>query len=89
MFNAPKRLELDYPEMDFDFMPDLLRDLIKSTANQMQIDPVIPLTTTSQLIAAISVEALAPSMTVTPGNAWRTASAFLSTPTCETLNCLA
>jgi hypothetical protein len=44
MFNAPKRLELDYPEMDFDFMPDLLRDLIKSTANQMQIDPVIPFT---------------------------------------------
>jgi hypothetical protein len=42
MSDAPKRLELDYPEMDFSFMPKLLSDLIKSTANQMQIDPVIP-----------------------------------------------
>ena len=42
MSDAPKRLELDYPEMDFNFMPDLLRDLNKSLANQMQIDTVIP-----------------------------------------------
>ena len=42
MSDAPKRLELEHPEMDFDFMPDLLRDVIKSSADQMQIDPVIP-----------------------------------------------
>ena len=42
MSDAPKRLELDYPEMDFNFMPDLLRDVNKSLANQMQIDTVIP-----------------------------------------------
>ena len=40
-------------------------------------------------MAAISVDALAPSMTVTPGNAVRTRSALFTTPTCETLNCLA
>ena len=42
MSDAPKRLELDYPEMDFDFTPDLLRDVNKSLADQMQIDTVIP-----------------------------------------------
>ena len=42
MSDAPKRLELEHPEMDFDFMPDLLRDVIKSLSNQMQIDPVMP-----------------------------------------------
>jgi hypothetical protein len=42
MSDAPKRLELDYPEIDFDFTPDLLRDVNKSLADQMQIDTVIP-----------------------------------------------
>ena len=45
------------------------------------IDPVIALRTTSHFMPAISVEALAPSMTVTPGRALRSASAFLTTPT--------
>jgi len=44
MSDAPKRLELDYPEIDFDFMPKLLGDVIKSLSNQYQIDPVIPFT---------------------------------------------
>ena len=42
MSDAPKQLELNHPKIDFDFMPDLLRDVINLQANQMQIDPVIP-----------------------------------------------
>jgi len=53
------------------------------------IEPVIALRTTSQVIAAISVDASAPSMTLTPGSALRIKSALATTPTTETLNFLA
>ena len=42
MSDAPKKLELDYPEIDFDFVPELLSKVTKSQRDQIQIDPVIP-----------------------------------------------
>lgn len=50
------------------------------------IDPVIPFKTTSQVIAAISVDASGPSITVASGNADLIKSAPLVTPITETLN---
>ena len=56
-------------------------------ANPME--PVIPLRTTSQEIAATSLDAFGPSTTSTPGSAARMTSPFLATPTTLTLNFLA
>ena len=49
------------------------------------IEPVMPFRTTSQVIAAISLAALGPSITVTPGNASRISSAPFTTPITCTL----
>jgi hypothetical protein len=51
MFDTPKKLELDYPELDYDFMPELLSQVTKSQSNQIQIDPVIPFATGLGVIA--------------------------------------
>ena len=53
------------------------------------MDPVIPFNTTSHVIAAISVEASGPSITVASGSADLIRSAPLVTPITGTLNFLA
>ena len=53
------------------------------------IEPVIALRTMSQVIAAISVDASGPSITVACGSAERITSAFIVTPITDTLNFLA
>ena len=60
--------------------------LIALTVAAKPIDPVIALSTTSQVIEATRAAASCPSMTVTPGNASRMSSALWIMPTTPTLN---
>ena len=73
-------------------MPPATRDSLFASANWLPaliaasvgpkpIDPVIALRTTSHFMAASSVDAKGPSITVTPGRASRITSLFLIVPT--------
>jgi hypothetical protein len=48
---APRGLRPAFPELDLDLLPASLRKIVKSLADQFQIDPVIPLGTALGIIA--------------------------------------
>lgn len=48
---APKPLRSAHPELDLDLLPNLLREIVRSLADQYQIDPAIPFGTALGVIA--------------------------------------